>query len=189
MLRAVRIAVTFFALAAGCLLVAMWVRSYTTSDYAAKPITDQRALLVSSKQGRAIVWLIRERWDMPFRRARMSPAVNSPFPRGDVRKHESFMGFGTVKWPTDVLALRPTNVTHLMAELRFPTRLTTPPSPPTGSGVIIPYWFLVLLCGTIAALPRLRWPPRITLRGLFIAMTFASLLLGLVGWLDLGQMR
>jgi hypothetical protein len=55
--------------------------------------------------------------------------------------------------------------------------------------VIIPYWFLILLTGVLAAAPRFRWPPRFSMRGLFIAMTLASMLLGLVAVLDLGALR
>ena len=50
--------------------------------------------------------------------------------------------------------------------------------------VVIPYWFLVLVSGSLAMLfrPQLRW--RYTLRSLFIATTFLAVVLGMIAWLD-----
>jgi hypothetical protein len=54
----------------------------------------------------------------------------------------------------------------------------------SASGVILPYWFLVLASGSLAMLFQLRWPPRFTLRHLFIATTFLAVVLGMIAWLD-----
>jgi hypothetical protein len=48
----------------------------------------------------------------------------------------------------------------------------------------IPFWFLVLVTGSAAMFLRLHWPPRFTLRSLFIATTFLALVLGMIAWLD-----
>jgi hypothetical protein len=54
-----------------------------------------------------------------------------------------------------------------------------------GSGrcLILPYWFLTLVAGSLAMLCRLRWPLRFTLRSLFIATTFLAVVLGTIAWL------
>jgi hypothetical protein len=51
-------------------------------------------------------------------------------------------------------------------------------------GVMLPYWLLVLTCCFLAMILRMRWPPRFTLRSLFIATTFLAVVLGMIAWLD-----
>ena len=55
-----------------------------------------------------------------------------------------------------------------------------------GSGIVVPYWFLVLLCGLAATALQLERPWRYTTRSLFIAFTFVAIVLGLVAKLDRG---
>jgi hypothetical protein len=50
--------------------------------------------------------------------------------------------------------------------------------------VSVPYWFLVLVSGSLAMAFQLRWPPQFTLRSLFIATTFLAVVLGMIVWLD-----
>jgi hypothetical protein len=50
--------------------------------------------------------------------------------------------------------------------------------------MIVPDRFLVLTSGSLAMALRLRWPPRFTLRTLFIATTFLAIVLGMIAWLD-----
>ena len=49
---------------------------------------------------------------------------------------------------------------------------------------VIPFWFLVLVTGSLAMALRLHWPPRFTLRSLFIVTTFLAVVLGMIAWLD-----
>jgi hypothetical protein len=53
-----------------------------------------------------------------------------------------------------------------------------------GSCLHLPYWLLVLTSGSMAMAFQLRWPPRFTLRDLFIATTFLAGVLGMIAWLD-----
>jgi hypothetical protein len=53
-----------------------------------------------------------------------------------------------------------------------------------GSMVAVPYWFVVLSAGILAAALGFRWHWRFTLRSLFIAMTFLAIVLGMIAWLD-----
>ena len=57
-------------------------------------------------------------------------------------------------------------------------------TPPGGFLVGVPHWFLVLTSGSLAMVFRLQWPPRFTLRSLFIATTFLAVVLGMIAWLD-----
>ena len=50
--------------------------------------------------------------------------------------------------------------------------------------IVLPLWFLVLPTGSLAMICQLRWPPRFTLRSLFIATTFLAIVLGMIAWLD-----
>jgi hypothetical protein len=50
--------------------------------------------------------------------------------------------------------------------------------------VMVPFWFLVLVSGSLAMLFQLRWPPHFSLRTLLIATTFLAVVLGMITWLD-----
>jgi hypothetical protein len=54
----------------------------------------------------------------------------------------------------------------------------------SASALIVPYWFLVLTSGSLAMIFQLRWPPRFTLRSLFLATTLLAVVLGMIAWLD-----
>jgi hypothetical protein len=185
MLRYLRIAVTPLAVFAGCVLIAMWVRSYNSNDLLIGPDWNQGSLVAASKQGR----LALIRLDLPTRRpwSAKRAAVNGrgSFPYGSMREYESFLGFGIIRDPKHMVSHQ-SRLPSMMAALRH---RWTMPSPTTitykGAGVIIPYWFLIFLVGVVAATPRIGWPPRISMRGLLIVMTFASFLLGLVAAMDL----
>ena len=51
-------------------------------------------------------------------------------------------------------------------------------------GFAVPYWCLVLLSGSIAAIPWIRRRCRFTLRVLFVAAALVAVALGLIAWLD-----
>jgi hypothetical protein len=50
---------------------------------------------------------------------------------------------------------------------------------PSGSGLIVPYWFLVSLSTAITAIPWITWPKRFSLRTHLIATTLLAVVLGL----------
>ena len=52
------------------------------------------------------------------------------------------------------------------------------------AGFELPYWCLVLLSGSIAAIPWIRCRCRFRLRSLFIATTFLAVVQGMIAWLD-----
>jgi hypothetical protein len=52
------------------------------------------------------------------------------------------------------------------------------------SVLMLPYWFLALMCGSLTMIVQLRWPLQFTLRSLFIATTFLAVMLGMIAWLD-----
>jgi hypothetical protein len=53
-----------------------------------------------------------------------------------------------------------------------------------GTYFSVPYWFFVFVCGCLAMLLQLTWPPRFSTRQLFTATTFLAVVLGMIGWLD-----
>jgi hypothetical protein len=55
--------------------------------------------------------------------------------------------------------------------------------------VNLPYWFLALTSGSSAAILRLCWPWRFTLRSLFIVTTFLAVALEMIAWLDRAWIR
>jgi hypothetical protein len=50
--------------------------------------------------------------------------------------------------------------------------------------LVLPYYFLVLITGSLSMLLRMPWPLHFTLRSLFIATTFLAIVLGMSAWLD-----
>ena len=190
MVRSLRLGVMVLAVSAICALVTMWVRSYKVCDALIHgPIGKDSFIQVTSNQGRVILLMLYEQWSGSARSWEThSFPVNEalPFPLGSTRKYESFMGFGTIRGPILYRAASTLNPNFAMAVLRHSyTKHDVPPC----SGVILPYWSLVLLMGLLAKAPSCRWPLRFSMRGLLVAMTFASILLGLVAGLDLGAPR
>jgi hypothetical protein len=51
-------------------------------------------------------------------------------------------------------------------------------------GLIVPYWLLAVIAGTLAMALRLGWPPKFTLRGLLLAMTLLAIELSMTVTLD-----
>jgi hypothetical protein len=85
---------------------------------------------------------------------------------------DSLWKMGTIKFGPDLPVLE-------SGRLGFLT-LTSP----GGSGVAVPFWFVVLSGGSLAMLFQVRWPPRFNLRHLFIPTTFLAIVLGMIAWLD-----
>jgi hypothetical protein len=50
--------------------------------------------------------------------------------------------------------------------------------------LIVPYWFLLLVSGSLAVILRTKRPWRFTLRSLFVLTTFLAVVLGMIAWLD-----
>jgi hypothetical protein len=50
--------------------------------------------------------------------------------------------------------------------------------------VIVPFWIMVLASGSIALVLRMGWPPRFTIRSLFVVSTFLAMVLGMIAYLD-----
>ncbi len=48
--------------------------------------------------------------------------------------------------------------------------------------VLVPYWFVVMSSGALAAAPWVRWSKRFNLRTLLIATTLVAMVLGLIVW-------
>ncbi len=51
-------------------------------------------------------------------------------------------------------------------------------------GLIVPYWLLAVIVGTLAIALRLGWPPKFTLLGLLLAMTLLAIELSMTVALD-----
>jgi hypothetical protein len=78
--------------------------------------------------------------------------------------------------PKEDVELFPFNVTDTRSWIGFGAYWLSS----TDYGVLVPHWFLLVLAGTFAALPWLRW--RFTLRTLLIATTLVAVVLGLAVW-------
>jgi hypothetical protein len=137
-------------------IVALWVRSYQSWYEWRGRWADTRAFSAESIQGRLIVNEFHLNPDTKW------PSRLDGAPIGK-----------SMKFPD----------LHLEPGMLSPLGILTYFSE-TASAVIMPYWCLVLVSGSLAQILRMRWPWRFNLRGLFIATTFVAVVLGMMAWLD-----
>lgn len=48
-----------------------------------------------------------------------------------------------------------------------------------GAGPIVPYWFLTLLIAGMGGVAYMRWPPRFSVRHMFVAITIVAIVLAI----------
>jgi hypothetical protein len=178
-----RVAATLLSIGACVVLVALWVRSYDMADRVHGRFWDRNSFLVASKQGRitavAFHWHGAPNWWTWGIRS-FAVGDEMSFPVGSVRQYESALGFGMVRNPPYMVMRStfetPEGATILISGAAMATL--------RGSGVIVPYWFLLLVAGLLGIALRLERPWRYTTRSLLIAITLVALVLGLATGLD-----
>jgi hypothetical protein len=170
-------------LATGAALVALWVRSYDHADRVHGRFWERDSFLIASKQGRVTAVAFRWHgapnwWKWGVRSFAVDDEMS--FPVGSVRQYESGLGFGVIRNPTYMVMRStfetPEGATILISGAAVATL--------RGSGVIVPYWFLVLVAGLLGMALRLERPWRYTTRSLLIAITLVAVILGLAAALD-----
>jgi hypothetical protein len=176
-------AFSVLCLLAGGALVALWVRSYDRADRLHGRFWERNSFLVASKQGRVIALSFRwhgaaDWWKWGVHSFAIDDEMS--FPVGSVRQYEKAVGFGTITDPMYMVTRStfetPEGATILISGAAVATL--------RGSGVIVPYWFLVLLAGLLGIVLRLERPWRYTTRSLLFACTFVAIILGLAAGLD-----
>ncbi len=134
------------------LLVVLWVRSYWYWDQLYNPITNQHLVIVESASSRVIVLLTSTVPGSPWR-WHVSHDLGDKYWGGPLQDwHEQNRESGIFGFAYYVT---PWNATYR-----------------------VPYWFLVLMFATLAAVPWIRWSSRFSLRTLLIGMTVVAVLLG-----------
>jgi hypothetical protein len=176
-------AFSVLCLLTGGALVALWVRSYYYADRVHGRVWERNSFLVASKQGRisavAFRWHGAPNW-WTWGVHSFAVGDEMSFPVGSVRQYESALGFGKIRNPTYMVMRStfetPEGATILISGAAMATL--------RGSGVIVPYWFLVLVAGMLCIVLGLERPWRYTTRSLLIAITLVALILGLAAGLD-----
>jgi hypothetical protein len=193
LIRSCRIAALLLCAGTSVVFVALWIRSYQRADQLHGRFWGRHCFIVASKQGR--LTLVSHRWDVQpdaWRWQVLSDPTGPTapaFPIGDMRMYESAFGFGLIQRP---LMMPPETPQHLRGPVvvEFVDSLDVimltgrGMTPLNGSGVIIPYWFLVLVAGVMTAVLLRRRRLSFSLRGLLLAFAFAAVLLGLIAILD-----
>jgi hypothetical protein len=176
-------AFSVLCLLAGGALIALWVRSYDRADRLHGRFWERNSFLVASKQGRVIALSFRwhgaqDWWKWGVHTFAVEDEMS--FPVGSVRQYEKGVGFGKITDPMYMVTRStfetPEGTTILISGAAVATL--------RGSGVIVPYWFLVLLAGLLGIVLRLEQPWRYTTRSLLIACTFVAIILGMAAGLD-----
>ena len=163
--------------------VALWIRSYRQADRIHGRFWERESFLLASKQWRmtalAFHWHgAADWWQWGLYMFAVDDEMS--FPLGSVRQYESAGGFGIVRNPTFMVTRStfetPEGATILISGAAVATL--------RGSGVIVPYWFLVLVSGllSIALQSDRLWS--FSMRVLLITITFVAIVLGLVAALD-----
>jgi hypothetical protein len=143
-------------------LMGMWVRSYHFVDEMQSCFTFGDGLVIRSVQGR-----------MGF----------TGYDAGETIIHSSW-SLHSNHYDEPNTKLSPSLKTQIDSHLGF--ALLPIVVNPSGKGytVAVPFWFLVLIAGSLAMAFRLRWPLRFNVRSLFIATTVLAMALGMIAWLD-----
>jgi hypothetical protein len=164
-------------------VVTLWVRSYRQADRIHGRCWDRQSILAASKQGRVTIvafrWHGANNW-WQWGLSTFAVDDEMSFPVGSVRQYESVFGFGMLHDPLYMVTRStfetPEGATILISGAAVATL--------RGSGIVVPYWFLVLLAGLLGIVLRLERPWRYTTRSLLIAITFVAIVLGLAAGLD-----
>ena len=136
-------------------LMGLWQRSYSWLDELRGPYVDSRLFGITSMSGTLVLSV----W--PPGLGNSSPSRNW-------------------MWATEANPKGSPTVRALLPPLQFDRHYTGT----LAVGNFIPYWFLLLITGSLAMVFRLGWPWRFTLHSLFIATTFLAVVLGMIACLD-----
>jgi hypothetical protein len=150
-----RIAFSAACLIACLLLIALWVRGYSSEDYVYFPLTSDRMITIHSTANRLTT--------STYSLARVQ---NSPVWRSGV----ILKGWGRMKFPGQ-------------QSNPSPNRMFSAGTDFNSAWIRVPYWFPLLPCVAAAAIPWLGHSRlRFSLRTLFVATTLAAIVLGLSVW-------
>jgi hypothetical protein len=151
----VRIAFSATCVIAAALLIALWVRSYSNEDYVYFPLTSDRMITVHSTANR-----------LRTSTYSLTNVQNNPvWQSGIILK-----GWGRMTFDGQQIS-------------RSPNHMFGAGSDFSSAWVQVPYWFPLVLCFAVAAIPWLGHGKfRFSLRTLFIATTLAAASLGIIVW-------
>ena len=171
------------SLAVGVSLIARWIRSYTSAERLHGRAWSLESWMVASKEGRVtLLWFTSHGHPQWWQWSIHSYAVDDvmAFPTGNLRQYESCCGFGRIERPL-YFVMRPTYQTPEGTTVHL---LGAATATLNGSGLIVPYWMLVLIAFTTSILLVVSWPPRFSILSLLTMMSVISVTLGLVAILD-----
>ncbi len=183
MVRYFRLATCVGLLLVACLLIGLWIRSHTSADRLHGCIYGRKSFLLGSKQGRVVFLYFKSHghanwWKWETRSYPVDDELS--FPGGDPRRRDSIAGFSTINNPIYYVMRptyqRPDGTTVMMLGAATATL--------RGSGVILPYWFLVLSATLLSGMLMLRRPWQFSIRTLLIAVTLSATVFGFVAILD-----
>jgi hypothetical protein len=159
------------------LLAAMWFRSYRHGDRMHGRLWGRESFLISSKQGAVTFLQFRSHgheqwWQWEFRSYGTSDEMS--FPVGDIDQYQGALGFGILQKPF-YYVMRPVIDTPqgqvtLMGAASTSLR---------GSGLIVPYWFLMLVFGVLAAILAVKRSVRFRLSSLLLVVTGTGIVVGI----------
>lgn len=162
-----------FATAAVALVV-MWQRSYTMADRLHGRLWGRDCLMVASKEGCVLLYGLEWHgadnwWTWGTHTYPVDDELSMPV--GEVDQYTNRLGFGRLENAL-YFVMRPTRTMPDGSTIHFFGAAT---ATLRGRGVLLPYWFLLLLTGAGAALGCWRW--RFSLRGLLVGLAVAAFIL------------
>lgn len=177
--RLLRYCATAFFVVVCALLIALWVRSYQTADRLHGRIWFPESFLLAAKEGSVTLVVLRWHgaanwWQWEIQSYSVDDEMS--FPVGPVDQYESALRFGWITNP--IYMVMPS--TQTLADGSQVSMWGAATATLRGGGPIVPFWFLVVLCGVLAAVPWFKPAWRFSLRTLLIVITLVALVLGLV---------
>jgi hypothetical protein len=190
-IRRVRIAVSLFFGVLTVALCVLWVRSYSYSDQWHIRYWGKQSILLASKSGRIVIVAHESLHYVRWTSLQQSYSVDDElsFPTGKIQQYETFGGFGVMNqpafdtMPADFASRGPFNFEFGPWDAKPGAHILVPQSL-NGRGIMMPYWFAVLLLAVSFVVSlRFQRPCQFSLRTMLIATTLVAVVLGLSVWL------
>jgi hypothetical protein len=141
-------------------LMGVWVRSYHVWDALHLRLKQGQDFCISTKTGEFTFYCraLEIDWQSGFDSRPVSPEERGRHP-----------------WLFSPIDLEP----EFLLRVGFAAEIA-----PTITSAMVPIWSLVLASGFLAAIMRMQWPLRFTIRSLVMLTTFIAVVLGMIAWLD-----
>ena len=184
--KVLKIARRLFAIAClvlGLVSIWFWFQSYESADRLHGRLWGRQACLLASKEGRIVwLWFQAPGHDKFWLNSKHSYPTDDEmsFPVGPIRQYESGAGFGIIENPIYQVMPSTQTIADGTTVQFFGASVMTLRT----TGLIVPYWFLVIVLLAIALLMIGHRVWQFGLRKMLLLFALVGVVLALSSWLD-----